>query len=83
MHRLFSVKCQVGAIPITVPRLLIAMASLVVSLGHTGFSSCSSWALEHRLNSCGAGAQFFRGMWDPPALGVEPVSPVLRRIPYH
>ena len=23
------------------------------ALGHTGFISCSSWALEHRLNSCG------------------------------
>ena len=26
------------------------------ALGHAGFSSCSSLALEHRLNSCGAGA---------------------------
>ena len=25
-------------------------------LGCTGFSSCGSWALEHRLNSCGARA---------------------------
>ena len=42
-----------------------------------GLNSCSSWALEHRLNSRGAGAQFLRGMWDPPGLGVEPVSPIL------
>ena len=26
------------------------------SLGCMDFSSCGSWALEHRLNSCGAGA---------------------------
>ena len=26
------------------------------ALGHQGFSSCSSWALEHRLNSCGSPA---------------------------
>ena len=25
-------------------------------LGCSGFSSCGSWALEHRLNSCGAWA---------------------------
>ena len=24
--------------------------------GHAGFGSCSSWALEHRLNNCGARA---------------------------
>ena len=23
---------------------------------HTGFSSCGSWALEHRINSCGQDA---------------------------
>ena len=26
------------------------------ALGHVGFSHCGSWALEHRLNSCGARA---------------------------
>ena len=26
------------------------------ALGHAGFSSCGSWALKHRLNSCGAQA---------------------------
>ena len=26
------------------------------ALGHMGFSSCSSWVLEHRLSSCGARA---------------------------
>jgi len=36
--------------------LVIAVASLGCgggALGHMGFSSRSSWALEHRLNSCG------------------------------
>ena len=32
--------------------LLLAVDSLVMELGHTGFSSCSSWALQHRLNRC-------------------------------
>ena len=33
--------------------LLVAMTSLVAE---HGLSSCSSWALEHRLNGCGARA---------------------------
>ena len=33
--------------------LFIAAAPLVAEHGHMGFSSCGSWALEHRLNSCG------------------------------
>ena len=34
-------------------RLLIAVASLVAEvLGYLGFSSCGSWALEHRFSSC-------------------------------
>ena len=44
---------------------------------HTGFSSCGSWALEHRLSSCGARASPLRGMWDLPRPGLEPVSPAL------
>ena len=43
----------------------------------TGFSSCGSQALEHRLSSFGAQAQLLRGMWDPPGPGPEPVSPAL------
>ena len=31
--------------------LLIAAASTAQTLGHAGFSSCASQALEHRLNS--------------------------------
>ena len=44
------------------------------SLGHTGFSSCSSWALECRLISCGTWTQSPGTMWDLPRLGIEPVS---------
>ena len=42
--------CDVWASP--------AVASLVEHrlLGHGGFGSCSSWALEGRLSSCGAWA---------------------------
>ena len=32
----------------------------------TGFSSCGSQALEHRLSSCGTWALLHRGMWDLP-----------------
>ena len=42
-----------------------------------GFSSCGSWALEHRLNSCGARAYLLRGMWDFPGPGIKLVSPAL------
>ena len=42
----------------------------------------ASLAVEHRLqtyrlSSCGSRAQLLRGMWDPPRLGLEPVSPAL------
>ena len=38
--------------------LLIVVASLVAKHGSRahGLSSCGSWALEHRFNSCGAQA---------------------------
>ena len=42
-----------------------------------GFSSCGSWALEHRLSSCGARDELLCGMWDLPGPGLEPVSPAL------
>ena len=41
------------------------------------FSSCSSWALECWLPSCGAGAQLFYSMSDLPGPGIEPMSPAL------
>ena len=31
----------------------------------------------HRLSSCGSRVQLFRGMWDLPRPGLEPVSPAL------
>ena len=40
-------------------------------------SSCGSQALECGLSSCGTQAQLFRGMWDLPRPGLEPVSPAL------
>lgn len=56
--------------------LPIAVASLVVeaqTLGHSGFSSCRTWAqklhsqdLEHGLSGCSKGAQLLHSMWDPP-----------------
>ena len=49
-------------------------ASVVVA---HGLSRCSSWALQHRLSSCGAQAQLLRGLWDLPGPGIQPVSPAL------
>ena len=31
----------------------------------------------HKLSNCGSWAQLFRGMWDLPRPGLEPVSPAL------
>ena len=48
---------------VAVLRLLIAVASLVAwALGHTGFSSCDTWALEHKLKNCGACAGRLQSM---------------------
>ena len=41
------------------------------------FRSCGSWALEHRVSSCGVQAEMRRGMWDLPDPGEEPMSPAL------
>ena len=44
---------------VAVSGLLIVVASLVVEPAFSrcvGFSSCGSWALEHRLSSCGVWA---------------------------
>ena len=46
------------------------------SLMH-GLSSFCFWTLEHRLNCCGAWAQSLHDVWDPPRLGIAPVSPAL------
>ena len=68
-------------------RLLAAVASLVARHGLWGMwasgatacvlSSCSSWALEHRLNSGGTWAQLLNSMWDFPVSGIKPMSPAL------
>ena len=39
--------------------------------------SCGSWALEHRLCSCGTWDSLPCSMWDLPGPGIEPVSPAL------
>ena len=46
------------------------------ALGAWGFSRCSSWAPEHRFNSCGA-TKLLQGMWDLPGQGTESVSHAL------
>ena len=51
-----------------------ARASVVAACG---LSSCGTRALERRLSSCGPWPQLFRGMWDLPGPGLEPVSPAL------
>ena len=43
----------------------------------SGFSCCSSWALEFGLNSCGAWAWLLLGMWYLPRPGIKSVSPAL------
>ena len=43
----------------------------------SGFSCCSSWALEFGLNSCGAWAWMLLGMWDLPRPGIKSMSPAL------
>ena len=40
-------------------------------------SSCISWVLEHRLNSCGVWASLLHIMWGLPTSGIEPMSPLL------
>ena len=47
------------------------------ALRHSGFSSWSSWALEHRLNSCGSWALMLHGMRDLLGSGIKSVSPAL------
>ena len=53
-----------------------AVASLLQSVGsrRTGFSSCDSQALEHRLSSCGARAELLLHMWGLPGAGVGPCA---------
>ena len=55
-------------------RALGTRASVVVA---RGLSSCGSRAPERRLSRCGARDQLLRGIWDPPRVGLEPMSPAL------
>ena len=55
--------------------LLIAVASLCCGAPALGVRA--SVVVAHRLSSCGARASLFRGMWDLPGPGLEPVSPAL------
>ena len=59
--------------------LLQSMSSRVLGsvLVAPGLSSCGTWALECKLNGCGAQAWLLCGMWDLPRSGIEPMSPAL------
>ena len=48
--------CCMGFSLVAVCRPLISVVSLVLACRLQGFSSCSSWALDCRLNSCGTWA---------------------------
>ena len=58
---------------------LDAVASLIAEdkFYSSGFRSCGTCTLEHRLSSCGAWASLFCGMWDLLGPEIEPISPVL------
>ena len=66
------------AVVLEVLGLLIVVAFLAGEHGgsrRSSFRNCSSWALQRRLNSCGAWAQLLRGMWGLPGSGIEAVFP--------
>ena len=75
----FSSCGERGLLFVVVHELLIAVAFLVAEHGLQahGLSSRGSWALEHRLSSCGARAYLLHSMWDLPRPGLEPVCPAL------
>ena len=73
LHRLFSSCTQQGS-----------LSSYCTQASRCrGFSG--AWALEHRLNSCGAQAWLLCSMWAFPGSGIEPipVSYIGRQILYH
>ena len=70
VHELFTATASLVA----ENRLEGVGASVVAACG---LSSYGSWALDHRLSSCGAGAKLLSSMWDPPRSGIEPMSPAL------
>ena len=66
-----------GGLLCVVRGLLIAVASLVAEHGLWALRLHGSWALGHRLNSCGTQAWLLLGMWNLPTSETEPVSPAL------
>ena len=58
---------------------LLRWLLLLLSVGSRArvLSSCSSWALEHRIDSWGPQAELLQGMWGLPRSGIEPTSPAL------
>ena len=76
---MLGLHCCAGFSLVSGGGLLVAVDSLVSEheLWGTGLSSCSSWALEHRINSCSTQALWLRGMWDLPRPGMEPMSSAL------
>ena len=82
-----SLVAAVGLLFLVICRLRIEVASFVAEHGLQGtwasvvaaskLSNFSSQALEHRLSSCGSGAQLPHSMWDLPGPEIEPVSPAL------
>ena len=60
-----------------------ALGAWASVLGAHGLTSCSSWALEHKLNSCGTQAYLLRGRWDLPGVGSYPCLLLGRQIPSH
>jgi len=48
-------------------------ASAAAAIVVRGLRSFGSWALEHGLSSCDAGAWVFHGIWTLPGPGIKPV----------
>ena len=59
---------------VVVSRGLLSSCSVHRLLICSGFS-CGSWALNHRLNSCGTPGWLSHGMWDLSRSGIKAVSP--------
>ena len=79
--------------PVALCRLLIVVAFLIAEhqalgtqasgVAARGLSSCNSWALEHRLGSCGAQTLLLCGVWGPPGRGWTRVLCIGRRALIH
>ena len=72
--------CRTDFSLVAVCRLLIVTVSFAAEhkLQAGGLSSCSSWALEHRLDTCGTRAWLLRGVWDLPGSRIKLASPALK-----